>query len=126
MKTTFSLFVCLFAWGFSCHSMNYVLIWRRRHYGGGLQVLTYARHLWPLSSEDYLACHTFFETGQPFIMVISETRDTHTYCLEFVSAAVTICFYDLGLSRLGFELPTLRLRGERSTAAARPLEKHVI
>ena len=27
--------------------------------------------------------------------------------------AVTTCFYDLGLSRLGFERPTFRLRGER-------------
>ena len=28
--------------------------------------------------------------------------------------AVTTCLYDLGLSRLGFEQPTLRLRGQRS------------
>ena len=43
------------------------------------------------------------------------TRDTHTYCQEFGSWAVTTWFYDLGLSRLG--LPqhlTFRLRGERS------------
>ena len=26
--------------------------------GEGLQILTYARHLWPLSSEGSLACHT--------------------------------------------------------------------
>ena len=34
--------------------------------------LTYARHSWPLSSEDSLACHTNCDTGNPFIMVISE------------------------------------------------------
>ena len=38
----------------------------------GLQILTYARHLWPLSSEGSLACHTYCDTGDPFIMVISE------------------------------------------------------
>ena len=42
------------------------------------------------------------------------TRDTHTYCRAFGSGAVTTCFYDLGLSRLGFEHPTSRLLSERS------------
>ena len=42
------------------------------------------------------------------------TRGTHTICRAFGSAAVTACFYDLGLSRLGSELPTFRLRGEHS------------
>ena len=32
----------------------------------------YARHLWPLSSEGSLTCHTNCDTGLPFIMVISE------------------------------------------------------
>ena len=30
------------------------------------------------------------------------------------NGTVTICLYDLGLLRLGFELPTFRMRGERS------------
>ena len=29
-------------------------------------------HSWPLSSEGSLACHTYCDTGHPFIMVISE------------------------------------------------------
>ena len=33
--------------------------------GEGLQILTYARHLWPLSSEASLACHTYCDTGHP-------------------------------------------------------------
>ena len=37
----------------------------------GLQILTYARHSWPLSSEGSLACLTYCDTGHPFIMVIS-------------------------------------------------------
>ena len=31
--------------------------------GEGLQILTYARHLWSLSSEGSLACHTYRKTG---------------------------------------------------------------
>ena len=38
--------------------------------------------------------------------------DTHNFCRAFGSGAVTICFYDLGLSWLRFEHPTFRLRGE--------------
>ena len=29
----------------------------------GLQILTYARHSWPLSSESSLACHTYCHMG---------------------------------------------------------------
>ena len=44
----------------------------------------------------------------------ARTRDTHTYCRAFSSGAVATCFYDLGLSRLGFEHPMFRLRGKHS------------
>ena len=37
-----------------------------------LQMFTYARHSWPLSIEGSLACHTYCETGHPFIIVIFE------------------------------------------------------
>ena len=40
--------------------------------GEGLQILIYARHSWPLSSESSLTCNTYCDTGQPLIMVISE------------------------------------------------------
>ena len=40
--------------------------------GEGLQFSTYARNSWPLSSEGSLVCHTYSDTGNPFIMVISE------------------------------------------------------
>ena len=43
----------------------------RRLAGEGLKILTYARHLYPLSSESSLACHTC-DMGHPFIMVISK------------------------------------------------------
>ena len=48
------------------------------------------------------------------------TRDTHTYCRAFGSGAGTTYIYDLGLSRLGFQHPTFRLRGERT----KPLRHH--
>ena len=40
--------------------------------GKWLQILTYVRHLWPLSSESSLACQTYYDTGHLFMMVISE------------------------------------------------------
>ena len=40
--------------------------------GEELQLLTYAWHSWPLSSEGSFACHTCCATDLPFIMVISE------------------------------------------------------
>ena len=39
--------------------------------GKRLQILTHTKHLWPLSSEGSLACHTYYDTGISFIMVIS-------------------------------------------------------
>ena len=54
--------------------------------------LTYARHSWPLSSEGSLACHTYYDKGHPFTMVISEHPYTHTCYRAFVSGAVTTCF----------------------------------
>ena len=39
--------------------------------GERLQILTYARHSWPLSSEGSLACHTYCDTGRSFIRGIA-------------------------------------------------------
>ena len=36
------------------------------------------------------------------------------FCRSFSSGSVTTFFYDIGLSRLGFEHPTFHLRGQRS------------
>ena len=94
--------------GFILPLENFSLIWRLQHY----QILTFVRLSWPLSHEGSLACHTYYDTGHSFIMVISEDpwRDTRA----FSSGTVTTCFYDLGLSRLGFKRPTFRLRVQRS------------
>ena len=38
----------------------------------GWKTLTYVRHLWLLSSESSLACHTYCDTRHPLITVISD------------------------------------------------------
>ena len=68
---------------------------------------------WSFSTRGSLACPTYYNTGHPFVMVISE--DTwHNIMPSVWHWAVTTSFYDLGLSRLEFEHPTFRLRDERS------------
>ena len=69
----------------------------------GLQILIYTRHSWPLSSEGYLTCFTYCDTGQPFIMVISEDPWRAHLLPSIWHRAVTTCFKDLGLSLLGIE-----------------------
>ena len=84
-----------------------------------LQIMIYTRHSWTLSSEGTLACHTYFNTGHPFIMVISE--DTWHSHLLLSSGAVTTCFYDLCLLRQGFGNPTFSFRDETHCATAAAL-----
>ena len=75
----------LFVWGLSSHSRIF------HSYGDviitceGLQILTYARHSWPLSSESSLACHTYCDTGHLFTMDISEDP-WHSHLLPSVLA----------------------------------------
>ena len=76
----------------------------RRH---GSQILTYARYLRPLSSKGSLACHTNCDTGHSYIMVISEDLWQSHLLPSVGSEAVTACYNELGLSRLGFEHPNL-------------------
>ena len=71
------LFVCL---GLSSYSRNFHSYEDVTINGEGLQILTYVPHTWPLSSEDSLACHTYCDTGHPFIMVNSEDP-SHSHLL---------------------------------------------
>ena len=57
------LFICFC---FFVSLENFSFIWRRQNYWEQLQILTYALHSWPFSSEGH--CYK----GQPVIMVISE------------------------------------------------------
>ena len=92
----------LFVWGFSSHSKIFHSFGDVTITSGGLQILTYARHSWPLSSDGSLANHTYCDTGHPFIMVISEDP-WHSHLMPSVcSEAVTKWLNDFGLSLLGF------------------------
>ena len=66
----FVLFVCVC--GFSSHSKIFHSYGDVTIAGEELQILTYARHSWSLSSESYLTWHTHCDAGLPFIMIISE------------------------------------------------------
>ena len=107
----FFLFVCLFVclFGVAVPLENFSLIWRRHHYRRRAANFDLCSAPMAMGSEGSLACHTSCDTGHPFKMVISEDP-WHTYCRAFSGVAVTTCFYDLGLLRLGFEHPTFRLR----------------
>ena len=88
----------MFVWGLSSHSRVFHSYGDVTITGEGLQILTCARRSWTLGSEGSLACYTY----------------CNTYCRSFSSVAVSTCFHDLGLTRLGFEHPTFRLRCQRS------------
>ena len=92
---------CLFVWGILSHSRNFHSFGDVTIAGEALQIFTYARHSWSLSSEGSLTCNTY--CGQPFIWSSLWVRDTHTCCRAFSSKAVTTCFNDLGMSRPGIE-----------------------
>ena len=80
MKYPLNYMICdvLFCFGSIFHSFGDVTI-----AGEELQILIYARHVWPLSSDGSLACHTFCDTGHPFIMVMSE-NPWHSHLLPSV------------------------------------------
>ena len=63
----------LFVYSFSSHSRILHSFGDVTINGEGMQILTYALHLWSLSSDASLACHTYYDTGHPFIMV--STKD---------------------------------------------------
>ena len=84
--------------------------------GEELQILTYARHSWPLSSEGSIACHTYCDTGLPFIMVISEDL-WHSHLSPSVwQWNCHYLFLRLRSVATWDRTPISRTRGERSTS----------
>ena len=69
---------------------------------------------WPmLGTHGHEQCHTYYDTGHPFIMVISEDQlNSHLLPSVWQWSCHTTCFW--GLSRLGFVHLTFRMRGLRS------------
>ena len=55
MELKLSKMFCLFVCGFSSHLRIFHPCWNLINAGEGLQILTFARHLWPLSSMGSLA-----------------------------------------------------------------------
>ena len=139
---------CLFVWGFSSYSRIFYSYGDVTITGEGLQILTFARHSWPLFvclSGIFRPTREFFTHSETSPMPVKgcnfdfcsalmaieqlgflsvphllwhvasfcnahlRETDTHSCCTAFGSGAVTTIFYDLGLSRLGFENPTYHL-----------------
>ena len=89
---------CLFNRGFSSHSRIFHSFETVTITDEGLQILTYARHSWPLGSLTfYTYCNIW---ANPLNWPSTRTHDTHTCCRAFGSGAVTTCFTD---SRPGIE-----------------------
>ena len=74
---------CFFVKGFTSHSRIFNSYGNVTITSEGAQILTFARHAWPLSFEGSLACHTYFDTGHPFIMNTSEDP-LHSHLLPSV------------------------------------------
>ena len=80
---------CLIVWGFSSYSRIFYSYGDGIITGEGLQSLLGTHVQWAVRVS--LAYHTYFYTGHPFIMVISENFEPHTSCRAFCSGAVTTC-----------------------------------
>ena len=106
------MFVCLFVWGLSSHSKIFHSYWDVTITGEGLQILTYARHSWPLSNKGISVTHLLWHGAFVYNgRLQGPVTLTQVYCGAFSSGAVTTCFYDLGMSRPEFEHPNFRLGG---------------
>ena len=95
----------LYCLGFFIPLENFSLVWRRHHYLWKAANFDLCSALMATEQWEFLSVPNLLWHGWPM---------TLTPIAERCSGAVTNCFYDLGLSRLLFEHPTFRLRGERS------------
>ena len=87
--------------------------------GEGLQIMTYARQSWPLSSEDSLTCHIYCDMGLPFIMVISKDPWHSHLMLSVWQWSCNYLFLQLNSVATEDWTPIYSMRGERFTS--RPL-----
>ena len=111
----FFLFFFLF-WSLSSHSKMFHSYGDVNITGEGLQIFTYARHSWPLSSEGSLACKTYCDTGHPVIMVISEDP-WHSHLLPSVwQLSCHYLFLRLWSVATGDRTPISHTGGKSSTS----------
>ena len=110
--------VCMFIWSLWSHSRIFHSYGNVTIAGEELQILTYARHSWPLSSEGLisLTCHTHWDAGLPFIMVISEDP-CHSHLMPSVwQWSCHYVFLRLRSVATGDRTSISRMRDERSTS----------
>ena len=94
---------------------NFSLIWRRHHDWWRAANFNLCSALMVIEQSGFVSMPHLMWHGASVYMVISvHPWHSHLYCREFGSGAATTCFYDWGLSRMEFEHPTFRLRGEGS------------
>ena len=92
--------------------------------GEGLQILTNARHLWPLSSEGSLACQTY--CGASIYNGHLRGPITLTSLAERLAVELSLpVLNDLGMLWLVFNHSTSRLRCETLTHCANAVVSHV-
>ena len=96
----FCLFVC------SSHSRNFHSYEDVSNWRWVLQILTSARYSWPLSRKGSLPCHSYCNTGHPFIMVISVTL---TLIAERLAVELSLPVLTTCVCR-SWDYPTFRLR----------------
>ena len=109
-----SCLFCMFVCGFSSHWRMFHLYGNVTIAGDGRQVSTYDRHSWSLSSEGSLACHTYCDTGHPFIMVISEDPWHSHLLLSVWQWSCHYLFLRLRSVAAGIRTPKFRMRELRS------------
>ena len=83
----------------------------------GFQNLTYARHLWLLSSEGSLKCHTYCDTGHQFKIVIFEDPWHSRLLLSIQHWSYHYLFLRIRSVTAGIQSPNLPLLGLKSTAS---------
>ena len=106
---------CL-VWSLSSHSRIFHSYGDVTIAGEGLQILSYAQHSWPLSSEGSLTCHTHCDTGLSFIMVISEDP-WHSHLMQSVwQWSCHYLFLRLRSVATWDRTPISRMRGKCSTS----------
>ena len=121
----------MYVWGFfggslSSHSRVFHSYGYVTTVGEGLQISTYARNLWQLSSEGSLTCHTHCDTGLPFIMVISKDPWNSHLLPSVWQRSCHYLFLRLRSVATGVRTQISRMRGERFTSAPPRIHKDYV